>query len=171
MIVADASVLIALSKMKRLRLLKDLYGDVLMGPVVNAEVVDKGRAISALGVEQVEKAVEDGWIQVVRISTKGKRLEERILAKSQLHAGEIEALALASSRGLRLIVDDKEARAHAETMNLDYVGTAAVLLEAFLEGHLNFEEIEDAVNDLSRTMWISPAVVAEILKRAREAKK
>jgi predicted nucleic acid-binding protein len=141
----------------------------VMRPVVKAEVVDRRRAISVPGGEQVEKAFEDDWIQVVRVSTKEKRLDQRIRAQSRLHAGEGEALA--SSRGLRLIVDDKEARAHAETMNLDYVGTAAVLLEAFLEGHLNFEEIEDAVNDLSRTMWISPAVVAEILKRAREAKK
>ena len=40
MIVADASVLIALAKMRRLDLLRGVYGDVLIGPVVKAETVD-----------------------------------------------------------------------------------------------------------------------------------
>ncbi len=40
MIVADASVLIALAKMRRLDLLREVYGDVLIGPVVKAETLD-----------------------------------------------------------------------------------------------------------------------------------
>ena len=40
MIIADASVLIALAKMHRLELLHSVYGDVLIGPEVKAETVD-----------------------------------------------------------------------------------------------------------------------------------
>ena len=46
-----------------------------------------------------------------------------------------------------------------------------MLLEGFLQGGLSFEELEDTVRDLSRVIWVSPAVVAEILRRAREAKR
>ncbi|HXV64804.1 MAG TPA: hypothetical protein VEK15_29165 [Vicinamibacteria bacterium] len=171
MIVADASVLIALAKMKRIELLHRMYGKVLMGPLVKAEVLDKGRLISAPGVEQLERAVESGWIEAVRLSPRERRVQQGILSKTRLHGGEAEALALADSRKLHLIVDDKEARALADAMGLSYLGTAAVLLRAFLERHFGFEELEDAVTALSRTIWISPAVVAEILKRAREEEK
>lgn len=56
-------------------------------------------------------------------------------------------------------------------MHLDYLGTAAVLLNGFFEGHLAMEELEEAIEELARTMWLSPAVVAEVLRRAREVSK
>lgn len=49
-------------------------------------------------------------------------------------------------------MDDKEARALAEAMSLEYLGTAAVLLEAFIKGHLTFERLEDAVEELSKVI-------------------
>ena len=60
MIVADASPLIALSKLQRLGLLRDLYGEVLIGSAVEGETIIAGRAVHALGVEQIEAAVADG---------------------------------------------------------------------------------------------------------------
>ena len=54
---------------------------------------------------------------------------------------------------------------------MDYRGTAAVLLQAFLEGHLRFGELEEAVDELARTIWLSPAVVTEVLRCAREVSK
>lgn len=171
MIVADASVLIALAKMQRLHLLKDVYGEAFVGPVVKTEVVDQGRTIVALGVEQVEKALEAGWLRLVRLSAKEHRIMQGILRTTRLDEGEAESLALAQSRKLTLVVDDKEGRAVAATLDTPYLGTAGVLLEGFLKGWLSFEELEDTVQDLSRVIWLSPAVVAEILKRAREAKR
>ncbi len=168
MIVVDASVLIVLAKIHRLGILRRLYGKAVIGPVVLDEVVVRGKAVSAAGVEQVEKAIEDGWIEVVKISLKEKDLMQKIQQKSRLDRGEIESLALADARGLRLIVDDKEARAHAEAMEMLYMGTAAVLFEAFMHRHLSLSDLENAVADLSQVLWLSPAVVTEILKRARE---
>jgi predicted nucleic acid-binding protein len=170
-IVADASVLIALAKMRRLNLLKDVYGDTILGPAVKTEVVDQGREIGAPGVEQVEKALEAGWLRVVRLSVKEQRIMQGILRATRLDEGEAESLALAQSRNATLIVDDKDGRGMAATLGVAYQGTAGVLLEAFLKGRLSFEELEDTVQDLNRVMWLSPAVVAEILSRAREAKR
>ena len=48
---------------------------------------------------------------------------------------------------------------------------AAVLLGGFLEGHLGIGELEEAIEELARTIWLSPAVVAEVLRRAREMSK
>lgn len=168
MAVADASVVIALAKMKRLELLRQLYGRVTIAPTVKWEVVDRGKAVSGRGVEQVEAALTDGWIRVSALTVEGRKTARRLSRRSRLHEGEVESIALAHAKRDLLIVDDKEARAVAEAMRLDYLGTAAVLLAGFLEGHLGIEELEEAIEDLARTIWLSPAVVAEVLRRARE---
>ena len=36
---------------------------------------------------------------------------------------------------------------------------------------LTLAELEDAVEELSKTIWLAPAVVAEVLKKAREAER
>lgn len=169
MIVADASPLIALAKLGRLTLLPDLYGDVLIGPAVEAETITAGRAIRALGVEQIEAAVATGWLQITRLSTREDGLLQRFMAYSRLDRGEAESIALADARGLPLIVDDKEARAVAAVNGVAHVGTAGVLLEACLRRHLALGELETTLRDLTEILWLSPAVVAEVLRLAREA--
>src|SRR5882762_7759199 len=84
MIIADASVLIALAKMRRLALLKLVYGDALIGPQVKAETVDAGKRILAPGVERIERALDDGWLQVARLSSKEKDTAHSIVSKGGL---------------------------------------------------------------------------------------
>ncbi len=98
-----------------------------------------------------------------------KKLTVRLLRAARLDDGETEALALAARRKLLLIVDDKEARHVAEALGVSYIGTAGVLLEAYLRHHLDMAELEDAMADLTKVLWLSPSVVAAILKKAREA--
>ena len=157
-----------LAKLRRLWLLRDLYDVVWMGPVVKAEAVDAGKAIRAAGVEQIEAALEDGWLQVVDLSREEQSVQERLTRLSRLGLGEAEAIALASGRGARLIADDLEARHVAETVDVDYVGTAGVLLEAHMRLRFTFGELEAALRDLCEVLWLSPTVVAEILRVARE---
>ena len=94
---------------------------------------------------------------------------QRLARRSRLDQGEAEAIALASVRDLRLIVDDKEARNVAAVAGVEYVGTAGALLEAHLRQCLDLGELEATLRDLSQFLWISPAVVAEVLRLAREA--
>ena len=44
-----------------------------------------------------------------------------------------------------------------------------MLFHGFVRKHLNLVELEDAVEELSKTIWLVPAVVAAVLKKAREA--
>jgi len=168
-IIADATVLIALAKMRRLDLLESVYGHVLIAPQVKAETVDAGKRISAPGVERIEKALDDGWLQVARLSAKEKSMAHSIVSKGGLDTGEAESLALASSRKLVVILDDRAARLFAEVMGITFLGTAGMLFLAFVKKCLTLGELEDAVEALSQTIWLAPAVVADILKKAREA--
>jgi predicted nucleic acid-binding protein len=169
MIIADASLLIAIAKMRRLDLLRSVHHGVLIGPQVKAETLDAGKGISAPGVEHIEKALDDGWLQVVRLSSKERSMAHSIISKGGLGAGEAESIALASSRKFMVILDDKAARSFAEVMRITFLGTAGVLFQAFVKKHLTLAELEDAVEALSQTIWLSPAVVSDVLRKAREA--
>lgn len=168
MIVADASPLIALVKLRRLSILRDVYGHVTIAPAVRAETFDAGRAIGASGVAQLEAAVKERWLQEVRLTDGEPDIARRLIELSRLGPGEAESIALAQSRSLRLIVDDKEARSVAAAAAVEYVGTAGVLLEACLKQRLSLVETEIAVRDLGQILWLAPSVIAEILRLARE---
>ena len=96
---------------------------------------------------------------------------QRLMSRSRLGPGEAESIALAGVRILRLIVDDKEARNVAAVQGVEHVGTAGVLLHAYRRERLDLGELETTLRDLSQILWLSPVVVAEVLRLAREAEK
>jgi len=46
-----------------------------------------------------------------------------------------------------------------------------MLFHGFVRKHLTLAELEAAVEELSKTIWLAPVVVAEVLKKAREAER
>jgi predicted nucleic acid-binding protein len=70
-----------------------------------------------------------------------------------------------------VIIDDRAARSFAEVMGVAFLGTAGMLYQGFARKQLTLAELEDAVEELSKTIWLAPAVVAEVLKKAREAER
>ena len=106
---------------------------------------------------------------IARLSSKERSTAHSIISKGGLGAGEAESIALASSRKLMVFLDDKAARSFAEVMGITFLGTAGLLFQAFVKKHLTLSELEDAVEALTQTIWLSPAVVSDILRKAREA--
>lgn len=169
--VADATPLIALARIHRLELLRDLYEQVLIGSAVKAETIDAGGAARALGVEQLEAAVDAGWLRVAAATDTENDLALRLSRRSRLHGSEAESVALARVRELQLVADDKEARSMAKTLSVPLIGTAGVLLQAYLGRSFGLDSLERALRDLGETLWLSPSVVTEILRRARRAER
>lgn len=169
-IVVDSSVLIAFAKLRRVELLKLVYRDMLLPPAVHREVVTEGRKLHAHGVEQVERALDGGWLKLARLTPVELKATLHLLRSTRLHEGEAQVLAIGERRKLPVIIDDKEARSVAQTLGVSFVGTAGVLLEGFLRRHLSMTELEDTVTELTEILWLSPGVVAAILKAAREAR-
>ena len=169
-VISDASVLIALAKMRRLEILRQTYSTVLIGPIVKNEVVDAGKRIAASGSEIVEDAIKQEWIQVVQPTAKERRLTKKLGNNAHLDLGEAEAIALASYRKHLLLVDDKEGRAVATMLDVVHIGTAGVLLETYFKGMMDFAQLENDLQTLTEVIWLSPEVVLAILKKARETK-
>ena len=169
MTVADATPLIALARIQRLECLRELYDQVLIGSVVKAETIDAGRSVRAHGVEQIEAAVDAGWLTIANSTEAESDLAQRLTQRSRLHRAEAESIALARVRELPLVVDDKEARSTARAVGVRHVGTVSVLLRAHLRRGLGPDAMESVLLDLGKTLWLSPSVVAAVLRRAREA--
>jgi len=169
--VTNASPLVLLGKLKKLGLLKELFGLIYMPPAVKVEVVDRGRESGAPDVFEVEKGLSEGWLKAVKLSSKQMQKVDRLMRETGLGFGEAQSLVVAKDRELTIILDDREARAVAEAWDLELSGTIAVLYEAFVKSLLDYDELVASLTELSKLMWVSTDVIAAVMKKAREVKK
>jgi uncharacterized protein len=158
-VIVNATPLINLSLIEQLGLLKQLYGEVLMPPAVQAELLAGGAGRAA--VTDVPHA---GWIRVMPL--RDPRRAELLL--TDLDRGEAEVIALAQELNADLvIIDERLARRHARRLGLNLTGTVGILLKAKRQGLL--PAIKPLVDQLrSGGIWLSDALVAEALKLADE---
>lgn len=150
--------------------MKDLYGTVMIPPKVKEECIDKGKAIGAPDAYEIEKAVQEGWIREATLDKRSRARIEQLMRRAQIGQGEAEALILARAKKLPVILDEADARAVARGLKIEYKGTVMVLYEAFIRRLVRYEELGVILTDLSKVLWVSPAVIAEILRRAQEVR-
>lgn len=170
-ITSNTSPIIALAKIGRLKLLKDLYGTVIISPFVKAESVDRGKELGAPDAFEIEKAINEGWIKMTELTRRQNQAMQRLVSEARIGFGEAGALTLAKEKGLSVILDDKEARALAKSWDLEYTSTVMVLYEAFIKSLINYDELVDDLAKLTRVMWISTDVITDVIKRARKVVK
>jgi hypothetical protein len=117
-VVADASVLIALVQIGQLALLERLYVEVVIPPAVQREVAPSLPTLPS-------------WIHAQAL----QRPLDRRVAEAALDAGETEAISMAlETRAEWVILDDLQARRLAKDVGLSVVGTAGVLFAAKQRG-------------------------------------
>lgn len=157
-IVSNAGPLIALAKIERFGLLRELFGKLYIPQAVHDEVVviGTGRA----GANETEQAVGD-WIEV-------QEVKDLVMVKSlltKLGKGESEAIALAlETKADMVLLDDYKARATAEFMGLNMTGTVGMLSQAQKKGLIS--DLRSLLDELRAGGFrLSDKVYAEILKR------
>jgi predicted nucleic acid-binding protein len=146
-VVADASPLIALSRVSRLELLRQMFGTLIVPEAVWNEVtaVAPGRA----GVAEI---LHSSWIQHVPVKDAGL---VRLL-RQNLGAGESEAIVLAREiQADVLLIDERLGRSAATRLGLTITGLVGVLIEARRSGLL--PDAAEVVNALRSEagFWIS----------------
>lgn len=169
MTAVDSSPQILLAKILQLGLLNQGRGDVWIGPTVHAETVEASRAIQAPDVQSLEAAINSGWLMVASLTSTEHTLLRTFLEHFRFGPGEAEALAIAQTRNICLVIDDKAARNAAKTIGIEHFGTAGELLEAHVKQVLSASDLEGAVRELARRSRISDAVVTTILSQAKGA--
>src|SRR5690349_3489026 len=101
MVIADSSTLIHLAAIDRLELLRDFYGTIVVPEAVWRESVLQGAGRA--GVERIEEARKQGWIEVMEIKERSLRLS----LTQRLDDGEAEVITLAIERQADLVLLDE----------------------------------------------------------------
>lgn len=158
-VVCNAGPLITLTKINRLHLLRDLFGQITIPQAVYDEVVLRGSG--RVGALETRDA---GWILV---RSAGDRLSITLL-REELGLGESEAIVLAQELNASwLLLDDALARRKANRLGIPVVGTLGVLLMAKNAGLIS--TVKAALDDLGRTDFrASQRVLDEVLYKAGE---
>lgn len=154
MIVSNSSPLIIFSKINRISLLEELFGEVYIPKAVFEEVT-RGRK----GTE----IVKNKWIKVKDV--KDKDFVEYL--SKMLGKGEAEAIILAKEHKSRLLIDDAEGRKHAELLNLKFIGCLGLLKLAKERGLIKSagEVIEEMKNE---SFYIDEGLITALLESIGE---
>lgn len=158
-VVSDATPLIALTKIGRLSLLPDFFGEVLVPGAVYTEIVIAGAG--RMGATEIQAAP---WIQMEAVVDR-TRVDYLL---TQLDIGETEAIVLAQEKQADwLLVDENKARSIAQRLGLHLIGTIGLLLLAKQQGKI--PEIRSELDALRRHQFrLSQRVYDSVLKQAHE---
>jgi predicted nucleic acid-binding protein len=163
--------MIALAKIGRLKMLKDLYGTVVISGFVKVESVDRGKELGATDALEIERAINEGWIKVADLTGRQNKTVQRLVSEARVGLGEAEALTIARDEKIPIILDDKEDRALAKSWDLELTSIVMVLYEAFIKNLISYDELVEDLAKLTRVMWISTDVIIEVIKRAKKVVK
>ena len=157
-VISNATPIIALSLLGQLDLLRRLYGQVIIPPAVEAEILGGGQRAGA------------GELPAVAYIQTGPLADPRRadLLLSELDRGEAEVIALAQERHADLLLlDERLGRRHARRLGLKLTGTLGILLRAKQDGHL--AEIKPLIETLKQGgIRLSEAVIQRTLQLAGE---
>ena len=158
-VIADAGPLIALAKIKRLGLLKRLFGTVGVTTLVVSEL---RLGTQAPGAAELDEVIDSGWL-VCLASPKVNAPEHRIL-----DAGEASCLAaVAAAPDALLLIDERLGRSEARRLGIAYMGTAGVLCAAKDLAYL--KAIRPVLNELlAAGYFLGDTVVEDACRRAGE---
>ena len=136
-VVSNSTPLIALAKISRFQLLKELFIEINIPKAVYDEVVTSGKGRS--GYAELKDA---DWIQCHQVHNH----DLVAFLKISLDAGESEAIALAREISADLLlIDDGDGRRVAESVGIVITGTIGLLLRYYRGTP---KEFKDALDDL-----------------------
>lgn len=149
LLVADSGPIIALAKLGRLEILRELAGRLIVPPAVWREVTsEKPDLADALAVTKAT------WIEVVAPT---KQLPD--VVHQDLGPGEVEAMRLAFElQEGRLLLDEALARREALRLKIPIIGTVGLLIRAEEAGLIHSARTE-AQNLVKAGYYLAPALL------------
>ncbi len=146
-VVSDASPLILLARVGKLSQVRN-------------EVMKHDDEASFLIMSEIEK----GWIKFKAEDQELTPEINRIGTNLGLHKGEMYALNLAVTMGIKeFLADDKSARVAARILGLRAVGCLGVVMKAYHSGIITRNDTIGSIQKLVKAgLWVSPEVLAEV---------
>lgn len=165
-VVSDSGPLIWLAKAGRIRLLQELFEEVLVPLEVYNEVVPGGLKAGFSDALAVEESVKEGWMKIVSLAANDKETSSRIsVSAKEIHLGEAQAIALARGMEAMLLMDESSGRALAEALGVRVRGTLYVVLRSLRRGHLSKREAKDTISGMvSKGFRLEPRLLTKVLE-------
>jgi uncharacterized protein len=155
-VISNSSPLIALSSIKELDLIRKLWGRIIIPRAVFKETVVVGK--KKPGAPEIGDACRS-WIKVSNV----KNRREVVALQAVLDEGEAEVITLGQEvKADLLLLDNKEPRLFARTLNLGVLGTIGIIKMAWQKGLLSdpvskFQELR------LKGFWIDDILFNKIL--------
>ena len=130
MVVCDSGPLIYLSRVGQAQLLRKLFGSVLIPSSVYRETVGEAKTLRKPGTSVIEKAIEDGWIQVIDISKSEMDLVKKLAENESIEVEDAEVIFLAKKHSTSLVTNDKWLVKIAVSLGIDAFWTTTLILLA-----------------------------------------
>lgn len=154
-VISNTSPLIGLTRINLLHILRDLWGEIIIPDAVYKEVVINGEGKP--GVEAIKNACK-GWIKIVSVKDK----QEVDVLKAILDDGEAEIIALGQELNADLLlVDNREPRLFAASVNLKVMGTVGIVIFGWRKGIIE-NPINEIYNLRLNGFWISDSIIEQI---------
>ena len=146
-IVSDSTPIVYIAKVGKLQLLKRLYEDVVLPEAVKREVL----AGEYPEVPVILDAFRAGWLEERVLTRDARKFEQTHLLRAPgLDRGEREAIALAYTSHLPLLIDEDEktGRRVAKVWGIEVRGTLRVILEAYQARLIEYPEARQIFKQL-----------------------
>lgn len=158
-VISNATPLIALNKIGKLDLLKQIYGEIIIPYAVYEEVILESNI-----KDSNDFVKESGFINIMNI----KNEEAKRLFVTSLHKGEVEVMILAKEMEADIcVIDDLLARKYAKYYNIKITGTIGIFLKAKELGIItNIKPIMDEL--ISSGIYIDNKLYNRVLEIAKE---
>ncbi|VVB85948.1 Uncharacterised protein [uncultured archaeon] len=154
MIVSNSSPLIVFSKINRLSLLKEMFGEVYIPKAVFEEVT-RGR--------KGEEIVKNKWIKIKEI--RDKDFAEYL--SKMIGRGEAEAIILAKECRSKLLIDDAQGRKHAELLDLKFIGCLGLVKLAKKQGLI--ESAGEVIMEMKdESFYVDEGLITALLESVGE---
>lgn len=158
-VVSDTTPLISLMKASRLDVLQKMFGEILIPETVFEELTTND-----CFQEEAEQIRNCAFIR--RVSVDEQKTVAILRRATGLDQGESEAIIYADDHQADfLLMDEAAGRKVAKAMGLRIMGTVGVLVNAFEDGILTAEDVEDAFEVLRNA---NRRISEELIQNAME---
>lgn len=167
MVVCDSGPLIHLSRIGKLELLKDLFGEVEIPPFVYQEVVKEAKPLGKPGISAIEGAIDEGWIKVVEV--KERALVKKLIESERVQIGDAEVLYLAKTLATSLVTNDGWLVRVARGLGVRTLWTTTLVLLAVRGGKVSKEDGKTLLRELVLSgLYVKPDVYTMLLQAIDE---
>lgn len=167
MYVFDATPLIYLAKAERLALVLERLDECCTTDAVYEEVVTRGIEEGHPDARRIERAVEDGSLNVASVDD--TPILERLRRNENLSNADATVLTLAADRTGVAVMDERYGRTVANTEGIETRGTAYLVLQLLRDDEIDASEARDAIDEMIDGGWYcAPNLYAKIVRRIEE---